>query len=250
LSSTPLIADIARGSSVDGPGLRTVVFIKGCPLRCVWCHNPECMLAHAELALDIDRCGGCGRCVDCCPKGALSVSESGVVIDRSRCDHCGLCTEVCDRLDNDCNGTIDDMCTCRVDEPRPCYTGPSETRGVGACRGGMRTCANGNYTRCTGEVKPSLELCNGVDDDCDGTVDDLCVGMGGGTAQPGDGGAGGGSAGGGSAGGGSAGGEAMTAGGAAGGGATEMPKGCGCSGVEGGVSLLALGLMLLRRRSR
>ena len=98
MSSTPLIADIARGSSVDGPGLRTVVFIKGCPLRCVWCHNPECMLAHAELALDIDRCGGCGRCVDCCPKGALSVSESGVTIDRSRCDHCGLCTEVCDRL--------------------------------------------------------------------------------------------------------------------------------------------------------
>lgn len=57
---TPLISDIGRGSTVDGPGLRTVVFFKGCPLRCVWCHNPECMLARRELVQIDERCGRCG----------------------------------------------------------------------------------------------------------------------------------------------------------------------------------------------
>ena len=203
------------------------------------CDGLQEVARETQALIGYDRCGS-GACarksVGRCTAGAMQTCTPNMPT-----------AETCDGLDNDCNGTIDDMCTCRADEPRPCYTGPSETRGVGACRGGMRTCSNGSYTRCTGEVKPSLEICNGVDDDCDGTVDDLCVGMGGGTAQPGDGGAtGGGAAGGGAAGGG----DSMTAGGSAGGGATEMPKGCGCSGVEGGLSLLALGLTLLRRRSR
>lgn len=95
---TPLISDIGRGSTVDGPGLRTVVFFKGCPLRCVWCHNPECMLARRELVQIDDRCGRCGACIDCCPTGALQMTPAGVVIDRARCRQCGRCAEVCDRL--------------------------------------------------------------------------------------------------------------------------------------------------------
>ena len=143
----------------------------------------------------------------------------------------------CDPLTHTCGGA------CVPGDARPCYTGPSETRGVGVCVGGMRTCTNGNYTRCMGEVKPSLELCNGADDDCDGMVDDLCVGQGGGAAGGGSAMAGG-SAGGGTAG--AGGGDPMAGG--AGGGTTEMPKGCGCSGAESGLGLGSLALVLARRR--
>jgi len=75
-------------------------------------------------------------------------------------------TELCNQLDDDCNGVADDL------SGESCYTGTAETRNVGACRQGKPTCANGGTIACTGEVLPTAEVCNGKDDDCDGTVDE------------------------------------------------------------------------------
>ena len=70
MSKTAIIADVQRASVHDGPGLRTTVFFKGCPLRCEWCHNPECIRREPELLLYPDKCIGCGRCSEGCYAGA------------------------------------------------------------------------------------------------------------------------------------------------------------------------------------
>lgn len=90
----PLIADIKRHSLEDGPGIRSVVFFKGCPLRCVFCHNPEMQRPEAEIAFRRERCIGCGACARACPVKAVSLAE-GERIDRTRCDRCGRCAAVC-----------------------------------------------------------------------------------------------------------------------------------------------------------
>ncbi|MHB8896400.1 MAG: glycyl-radical enzyme activating protein [Candidatus Geothermincolia bacterium] len=90
----PLILDIKGNSLDDGPGIRTVVFFKGCPLDCSWCHNPESKKTVAELSFDESECVGCGECFDACGKGALSKEVPGR-IERAMCDVCGLCAEVC-----------------------------------------------------------------------------------------------------------------------------------------------------------
>ncbi len=79
----------------DGPGIRTTVFFKGCPLRCAWCHNPESQEAHAELILRADRCARCGACVSACPAGAHALTSEGHVLDRDKCVRCMLCVSVC-----------------------------------------------------------------------------------------------------------------------------------------------------------
>lgn len=89
-----LILEIKGNSLDDGPGIRTVVFFKGCPLDCVWCHNPESKAFHSELSYAPDVCVGCGACIDACPTGALSVQNPSFV-DRKACTLCFLCTEVC-----------------------------------------------------------------------------------------------------------------------------------------------------------
>ena len=86
------IFDVQRFCLHDGPGIRTVVFFKGCPLRCVWCQNPESLDPRLELACYAERCAGCGACVEACPNQAVQV---GAVIDRPRCQACGACTEAC-----------------------------------------------------------------------------------------------------------------------------------------------------------
>ncbi|MBL8919861.1 MAG: hypothetical protein JNJ54_13420 [Myxococcaceae bacterium] len=202
------------------------------------CDGLQEVARETQALLGYDRCG-----VGACAMKSVGRCVAGTM---RTCTPMTPTAETCNGLDDDCNGTVDDACKCRVDEPRPCYTGPSETRGVGVCVGGMRTCANGSYTRCTGEVKPSLELCNGLDDDCDGTVDDLCVGQGGGAAGGGSATAGG-TAGGGSS---TAGGGAMMGGAGGGGGAMQPPKGCGCSGAESGLGLVSLALIVGSRRRR
>ena len=94
-----LIFNIQKFSLHDGPGIRTIVFLKGCPLACMWCSNPEGRGRQVELIQSCDRCIGtdeCDRCIAVCLEGALSTGEDGQVrVDRSRCDGCGDCSYVC-----------------------------------------------------------------------------------------------------------------------------------------------------------
>lgn len=87
------VAAIRRLTLHDGPGTRTTVFVKGCPLRCRWCHNPECLSARPQLLFHDNLCAGCGRCATVCTEGCHSVSPR--TIDRSRCRLCGKCVEAC-----------------------------------------------------------------------------------------------------------------------------------------------------------
>jgi pyruvate formate lyase activating enzyme len=90
----PLIVEVRRGSLDDGPGIRSVVFFKGCPLRCVFCHNPEAQNAAPEIAFAEERCVRCGRCAEVCPRAAIDAASPRRV-DRDRCDLCGDCQHAC-----------------------------------------------------------------------------------------------------------------------------------------------------------
>lgn len=90
----PLIFNIHRFALDDGPGIRTTVFLKGCPLSCIWCHNPEGMGTGREMALDPKRCIACGACREVCPEGAVS-ERPDLRIDRRRCTACARCAVCC-----------------------------------------------------------------------------------------------------------------------------------------------------------
>lgn len=90
----PLVLEIKGNSLDDGPGIRSVVFFKGCPLSCVWCHNPESMKLSAELAFDARACIDCGDCIPVCQPGALSKSNP-FFVDRNKCTLCFECVEAC-----------------------------------------------------------------------------------------------------------------------------------------------------------
>ena len=89
-----LVFDIQRFSLHDGPGIRTLVFFKGCPLRCKWCQNPEGLFPYPEIAFYGQFCIGCGQCQEVCPEGAITFEEEERII-RDRCTRCGACAEVC-----------------------------------------------------------------------------------------------------------------------------------------------------------
>ena len=92
---TGCVFNIQRFSTDDGGGIRTCVFLKGCPLRCAWCHNAEGLSFAPELAFYQNNCIGCGSCVTACSYGALSVQGKSVSIDRKNCVSCGKCADVC-----------------------------------------------------------------------------------------------------------------------------------------------------------
>lgn len=93
--ATGSIFSIERYALHDGDGIRTIVYFKGCPLRCLWCSNPEGQEPKSELAFFPDRCIGCLKCIDVCPQAANRFSTAGVEHDRSRCLNCGRCADVC-----------------------------------------------------------------------------------------------------------------------------------------------------------
>ncbi|VGO19594.1 glycyl-radical enzyme activating protein [Pontiella sulfatireligans] len=91
------VLDIQRFSLHDGPGIRTTVFLKGCPLRCLWCHNPESMDFRPEIGWHTERCTGCGACIEACPEGCHQLSKEGQLhrFDRAACTRCERCVEAC-----------------------------------------------------------------------------------------------------------------------------------------------------------
>lgn len=89
------ILNIQRLSTEDGPGLRTTVFFKGCPLHCEWCHNPESISVQLQVQWFAVRCLGCRTCIETCPNGCLTMTADGLVMDRECCKACGKCVEAC-----------------------------------------------------------------------------------------------------------------------------------------------------------
>ncbi len=92
---TGTVARIERFMIHDGPGIRTVVFMKGCPLRCMWCSSPQTWNRSPEVIWKRKKCIGCERCVEACPRDAIRVEKGNRLIDRGLCDGCGACTDVC-----------------------------------------------------------------------------------------------------------------------------------------------------------
>jgi pyruvate formate lyase activating enzyme len=95
-----VVFNLQRFSIHDGPGIRTTVFLKGCPLRCFWCHNPEGLRPEPEVQFTPARCIGCGACAAACAHGAQELGPQGRVYHRDRCVSCGACVAAC------CSGAL------------------------------------------------------------------------------------------------------------------------------------------------
>jgi pyruvate formate lyase activating enzyme len=104
-----LFFDIKRYSVNDGPGIRITLFLKGCPLSCVWCHNPEGISPHRQKMYARRKCIGCRSCVGECPNGALKLTQAGIVSDPDRCNLCGRCADACPAKAIEMAGTAYDI---------------------------------------------------------------------------------------------------------------------------------------------
>lgn len=89
------IFNIQRCSTEDGPGLRTTLFLKGCSMRCAWCHNPEGLNAGFQVMWIESKCEGCGKCIEICPNEAIIAGEAVLVTDPKKCRTCGTCVDAC-----------------------------------------------------------------------------------------------------------------------------------------------------------
>ena len=90
-----IVTEIERSAIHDGPGLRTVVFLQGCPLSCYWCCNPETQSVRPVLLHDRNRCVGCGACTAVCPNAAVTIENGKAAVDRELCRACGACAAIC-----------------------------------------------------------------------------------------------------------------------------------------------------------
>jgi pyruvate formate lyase activating enzyme len=93
--SRGIVFNIQRFSIHDGPGIRTTVFLKGCPLNCVWCHNPESISLEPEISFNAELCEHCGRCIAVCQEGAHVIEGTDHHLIRELCVHCGRCIDEC-----------------------------------------------------------------------------------------------------------------------------------------------------------
>ena len=95
LEKKAAIFDIGRFRNEDGPGIRTIVFFKGCPLRCNWCSNPFGLSGATQMIFNKSKCAGCGVCINICPTGANRIDVDGLKVDFEHCSACGLCVDAC-----------------------------------------------------------------------------------------------------------------------------------------------------------
>ena len=100
-----LVFDIKRYAINDGPGIRITLFMKGCPLSCVWCHNPEGISSRKEKLYTKKKCIGCKTCVEVCPQQALKLTPDGIATDTALCTVCGTCAQACPALAMEISGT-------------------------------------------------------------------------------------------------------------------------------------------------
>jgi glycyl-radical enzyme activating protein len=95
MSEKAIVFDIQRASLHDGPGIRTTIFLKGCPLECLWCHNPEAVASSRQLFFYYDKCTQCGDCVKVCEDDVHHLAQGRHTIDYDKCTHCGKCVDAC-----------------------------------------------------------------------------------------------------------------------------------------------------------
>ena len=96
LERKALIFNVQKYNTFDGPGVRTLVFFKGCPLHCTWCHNPETQCYNPEVEFDSEKCVGCGFCIGACHAEAISIVNGKAFTDSNKCDRCDKCEGCCD----------------------------------------------------------------------------------------------------------------------------------------------------------
>jgi pyruvate formate lyase activating enzyme len=140
-----LIFDIQHFSIQDGPGIRTTVFFKGCPLHCLWCHNPESISFHPEIAFYKEFCIDCRHCLEVCPNGCHRIINGERVIRRDLCKGCGLCMEACCSRALVLKGrkyTVNDVLG-EVEQDRPFY----ERSGGGVTLSGGEPLAQAQFCR-------------------------------------------------------------------------------------------------------